>query len=266
MISDGTGITAENLGNTLLSQFSHLEFERHIFSYVDTLEKAEKLKIQLDSVYTETGEKPLVFMTLVKPELAEMLRSANAVTIDLFNVFLKTLESALGCQSSHTVGKTHGVTDGRFYAHRMEAVEFALNHDDGVHLHDYERADIILIGVSRCGKTPSCLYMALHFGILAANYPFTEEDLDVQHLPPSLAPYKKKLFGLTISPERLQQIRTVRRPNSPYASLDRCRQEVSEIEHLYRKEGIKFLNSTQYSIEEITTKILNIVGLRNTYC
>lgn len=263
IISDGTGITAENLGHSLLTQFNNIEFERHIIPYIDTLPKAESIVKQIDLLFKKTGTKPLVFMTLINPEIANTFKQANACVLDLFNTFLGPLEKELGEKSSYTVGQAHSFSQA--YTHRIIAVDYALAHDDGIKIKGYEQANIILIGVSRCGKTPSCLYMALHFGILAANYPFTEEDLNSFRLPESLRPYKSKLFGLTIDPERLQQIRNERRPNSRYASIEQCRLEVSEVETMYQHENIHYLNSTCFSVEEIATKVISIAEIQRKF-
>lgn len=260
MLSDGTGITAEALGNSLITQFENIEFEKLTIPYIDSIEKAKHVVAQINQ--SSQGTKPLVFMTLVNPEIRQHIKNANASVFDLFSTFIGPLESELQEKSSYTVGRTHGVANDKSYQHRIEAVDYALMHDDGVKTRGYDKADIILIGVSRCGKTPSCLYMALQYGILAANYPFTEEDLKGFHLPESLRAYKHKLFGLTIDTQRLQQIRAERRPNSKYASAEQCRLEVMEVENMYKKEQIPYINSTRYSIEEIATKILASSGLQ----
>lgn len=265
MISDGTGITAEHLGNSLITQFGNLSFEKQTISYIDTLEKADILVTRINQCYDETGIKPLLFITLINPDIVNRIRQARATVFDLFNTFLDPLEQALQTKSSYTVGQTHGVSDIQSYTSRIQAVDYALAHDDGVKPRGYDKADIILIGVSRCGKTPSCIYMALHFGILAANYPFTEEDLDGFRLPESLKTFKSKLFGLTIDPERLQHIRNERRPDSTYSAIEQCRLEVAEVEAMYRREKIPFLNSTRYSIEEIATKIIAIAGIQRKF-
>lgn len=262
MISDGTGITAENLGNSLITQFESIVFEKYTLSYIDTVDKAKEAVIKINHCYQTTGSRPLLFMTLVNNEIAETLKQSKGCAFDLFNAFLNPLEEELGAKSSYTVGRAHGVANTERYTSRIEAVDYALAHDDGLHIRGYARADIVLIGVSRCGKTPSCLYMALQFGLLAANYPFTEEDLSTFKLPTALKAFKPKLFGLTIDPERLQHIRTERRPNSAYASLEQCRLEVSEVEAMYKSENIPYLNSTRFSIEEIATKILSIAAIK----
>ncbi|WP_419418658.1 pyruvate, water dikinase regulatory protein [Legionella sp. D16C41] len=263
IISDGTGITAENLGHSLLTQFSNIEFTKHTIPYIDTLVKAQITVEQINNIYNKTGVKPLVFMTLINSEIANTIKQANACVFDLFNTFLEPLEKELGEKSSYTVGQAHGFSQA--YSHRIIAVDYTLAHDDGVKIKGYEQADIVLIGVSRCGKTPSCLYMALHFGILAANYPFTDDELSASRLPECLKPYKHKLFGLTIDPERLQHIRQERRPNSRYASIEQCRIEVSEVEAMYRRENIPFLNSTRFSVEEIATKVISIANIQRKF-
>ncbi|MFY7697535.1 MAG: posphoenolpyruvate synthetase regulatory kinase/phosphorylase PpsR [Legionella sp.] len=262
MISDGTGITAESLGNSLVSQFEQIDFEKKTIPYVDTKEKANEVVALLNSCYQQSGIKPLVFMTLVNPEISAQIKQAHAKIFDLFSTFLDPLEQELNTKSSYTVGRTHGVANVESYNLRIEAVNYALEHDDGVKIRGYQHADIILIGVSRCGKTPSCLYMALQFGIMAANYPFAEDELIDFCLPTSLKPFKAKLFGLTIDPLRLHQIRTERRPNSLYASTEQCRLEIAEVEEMYKREAIPYLNTTRYSIEEITTKIMASAGIQ----
>lgn len=261
MLSDGTGITAEALGNSLITQFENIAFDKSTIPYIDSIKKAEQVVLQINQAYDQYKIRPLVFMTLVNPEIRLFIKKAKGCFFDLFSTFIGPLENELSEKSSYTVGRTHGVANDKSYSHRIEAVDFALYHDDGIKTRGYDKADIILIGVSRCGKTPSCIYMALQYGILAANYPFTDDDLVGFHLPDVLRPYKDKLFGLTIDPHRLQQIRSERRPNSKYASAEQCRIEVNEVEAMYQRERIPYLNSTKFSIEEIATKILSTSGI-----
>lgn len=262
MISDGTGITAETLGDSLITQFEKTEFEKTTIPYMDSLAKAKEIVARINQSSTQQYGKPLVFMTLVDPEIRAYIKQANACIFDLFSTFIGPLEQELQEKSSYTVGRTHGVNDDKIYLKRIEAIDYALSHDDGIKTKGYEKADIILIGVSRCGKTPTCLYMALQYGILAANYPFTEEDLDNFILPEALKVYKNKLFGLTIDVNRLQQIRSERRPHSQYAAIEQCKLELAEVELMYEKERIPYINTTKYSIEEIATKILATSGLQ----
>ncbi|MDA9272197.1 kinase/pyrophosphorylase [bacterium] len=262
MISDGTGITVESLGNSLLTQFEGIEFDKQTLPYIDTLEKATELLAQINHSYETTGQKSLVFMTLVNPDICLLIKQSKACVFDLFNTFLDPLEQELQTKSSDTIGRAHGLADDKVYEHRIKAIDYALTYDDGVKIAGYKQADIILIGVSRSGKTPSCLYMALQFGVFAANYPFTDDDLSDFRLPQSLRPFKNKLFGLTIDPQRLQYIRTERRPNSRYASPEQCRIEVTEVETMYQLENIPYINSTHFSIEEIATKIMSIFEIQ----
>jgi regulator of PEP synthase PpsR (kinase-PPPase family) len=257
MISDGTGITVESLSNSLMSQFESIQFEKKIYPFVDTVPKINAICSEIEQYYHSTGLKPLVFMTLVNPEIGACIQKTSACVVDLFATFLSPLEAELGIKASDAVGRAHAVNSAN-YDQRIDAVNYSLAYDDGMKIDGYEHADIILVGVSRCGKTPSCLYMALQFGIFAANYPFTLDELSRHRLPNSLQTCRKKLFGLTIDPLRLQCIRSERRPNSAYASIEQCRQEVREAEMLYQYEKIPYLDSTHFSIEEIAAKIMAI--------
>jgi regulator of PEP synthase PpsR (kinase-PPPase family) len=171
------------------------------------------------------------------------------------------MEKELGVVSSHTMGKTHSIVDSTSYNLRIDAVNYTLAHDDGIQVQHYSEADLILAGVSRSGKTPTSLYLALQFGIKAANFPFVEEIYENMSLPQVLRPFKGKLFGLTINAERLSQIRSERRPNSQYASLEQCKCEIEDVENMFRHEKIPFLNTTFCSIEEISTRIIATSGI-----
>ncbi|MDY6890470.1 MAG: pyruvate, water dikinase regulatory protein [Pseudomonadota bacterium] len=261
-ISDGTGITAETLGNSLLSQFEAIRFEKITLPYVDTIEKARAVVERINRQAQEDGKAPIVLDTIVDDEIRALLASCNGFKIDVFSTFLKPLEAELETHSSYTVGKSHAINELERYKDRIDAVNFALDNDDGARTRQYDKADIILVGVSRCGKTPTCLYMALQFGIRAANYPLTEEDMELSHLPRCLQPHRQKLYGLTIDPFQLAAIRHERRANSRYASLDQCEFEIRCVERLFRKENIACINTTNFSIEEIATRIINDSGLK----
>jgi len=261
-VSDRTGITAEMLGHTLLTQFNGVEFERVSCPFVDSTEKAAALVEQINGVAAHDGSRPLVFSTLVNPALREQLGQCRGVLFDLFDSFINPLEAELGLHTSQTIGRSHGMGVYAAYKTRIDAVNFTLTNDDGATTRHYPDADIILIGVSRSGKTPTCLYLALHYGIRAANYPLTDNDLKAPRLPTALAPFRERLFGLTIDPVRLQQIRTERRPGSPYATAEVCRTEVKAAEALYREERIPFLDTSTVSIEEIATTILHQTNLQ----
>lgn len=261
-VSDRTGITAEMLGNSLLSQFEGVTFLRQTIPFVDTPEKIDEILRRIDENAAAERRRPLVFSSIVDDAMSAQLGRANALVLDLFQVFIAPLESELGVKSSHAAGRTHGIANSLEYFARMEAINFAQTHDDGATTRDLAKAQVILIGVSRCGKTPTALYLALQFGILTANFPLTPDDFVDKKLPASILPYHDKLFGLTIDPERLQQIREARRPASKYASLDNCRYEVRQAEVLMQREGVALLDTTVRSIEEIATTILHRAGLQ----
>ena len=260
-VSDRTGITIKMLGNSLLTQFDTVEFKKHTLPFVDNVDKIHEAMRQIESARSESGKRPLVFTSLMKDELRKEIAGANALVLDLFDRFIVPLEGELGVKSAHAVGRSHSAGNIRDYNHRIEAVNYTLAHDDGVTNRNLDEADIILVGVSRSGKTPTCLYLALQFGVKAANYPLIPEDLEKMRLPTALGPLKHKVWGLTIVPERLQSIRQERKPDSKYASLENCQWEVRQAENLMQMAGILFLNSTTKSIEELATVILHEAGL-----
>ncbi|CAM3826051.1 MULTISPECIES: pyruvate, water dikinase regulatory protein [Pseudomonadaceae] len=255
-ISDGTGITAETLGQSLLAQFENIQFTKLTRPYIDSIEKARAMVQQIDAAAERDGARPIIFDTIVNRDIRAILDTANGFMIDIFSTFLSPLEQELSSHSSYSVGKSHSIGQHSNYMERIEAVNFALDNDDGARTHYYDKADLILVGVSRCGKTPTCLYMAMQYGIRAANYPLTEDDMERLQLPESLKKHRDKLFGLTIDPDRLTAIRHERKPNSRYASFAQCEFEVREVEGLFRRENIAFINSTHFSVEEISAKIL----------
>jgi regulator of PEP synthase PpsR (kinase-PPPase family) len=255
-VSDGTGITAETFGNAILAQF---EFKpRHVrLPFIDTVDKAHQVVRQVNHTAEVEGRRPVVFTTLVNVEVLQVIEEGcKAMVLDMFGTFVRPLEIELGMKSSHRVGRFSDVSKSKEYHDRIEAINFSLAHDDGQSNRDLEQADVILIGVSRSGKTPTSLYLAMQHGLKAANYPLIPDDFDRRQLPPALVPHRKKLFGLTIQPERLSEIRNERRPNSRYASLENCRAEVTEAEAMMRREGVRWLSTTTKSIEEIATTIL----------
>jgi len=255
-VSDQTGVTAETMGHSLLTQFDGLEFSPVTLPFISTLDKAEEAVRRIDAQARQDGARPVVFSTLVNDEVREVVMRADCLYLDFFEAFLGPMEQELGQSSSHALGRAHGMTDVAAYTARINATNFALANDDGSHNRDYERADVILVGVSRSGKTPTCVYMALQYGIYAANYPLVDDDLESGRLPPLLEPFRAKLFGLTIHPDRLQQIRQERRPDSRYASIAQCNYEVRAAEKLLDRYGIPYLDTTDTSIEEIASRVL----------
>lgn len=259
-VSDHTGLTAETLGRSLVSQFDSIELQRVTLPYINTEEKARAAVARIDAAAQADGQRPLVFSTLTPPEFRDILAGCNGLFLDLFDRFIAPLEAELGIASSHAIGRSHAA--GASYTARIDAVNYALDHDDGGITRELNRADIVLVGVSRCGKTPTSLYLALQFGIFAANYPLVEEDFAAKDLPAALKPLRGRLHGLTITPERLHQIRDERTPNSRYASLENCRREVQQAQNMMTQFGIPSLDVTTMSVEEIATTIVHQTGLR----
>lgn len=255
-VSDGTGITVEMLGHSLLTQFDGIGFDHETVPFIDSVAKAEACVTRINSAPRPASFRPVVFTTLVNSDIRETVRKADAFVLDFFESFLDPLEAEFGAKSTHTIGRSHSARDEKGYTHRIDAINFALAHDDGASSRDLDKADVILIGVSRSGKTPTSLYLSLQFGIRAANCPLIPEDFDRMSLPRALDGYRQKLFGLSIAPERLREIRNERRPNSKYADLENCRYEVQQAEKLMQREGVRWANSTTKSIEEIATTIM----------
>ena len=260
-ISDRTGITAEMLGHSLLTQFEGFEFIRETIPFVDTPDKARAVAKKIREKAEGDQLPPIVFSTIINDELRELAKVEGVLTIDFFNVFIEPLEKELQTRSSHTEGKSHGIVNFQAYKNRIDAINFAMNHDDGILPQNLDEADVIVTGISRSGKTPTCLYLALLFGIKAGNYPLTPDDFGQPTLPKVLLENRRKLFGLTIDPERLHQIRQERKPNSKYASLETCRFEVEEAEALMRQVGVPYLDTSTKSIEEIASTILQSAHL-----
>jgi len=255
-ISDGTGITAETFGNAILAQFAIKP--RHVrLPFIDSVDKAHQAVRQINHTGELEGKRPIVFTTLVSMEILAIIKAqCHGMLLDMFGMFVEPLETELGIKSNHRIGRFSDASKSKSYDARIEAINFSLTHDDGQSNRDLAGSDVILVGVSRSGKTPTSLYLAMQYGLKASNYPLIPEDFERRQLPPALVPHRKKIFGLTIAPERLSQIRNERRPNSTYASLANCRYEVHEAEAMMRREDIRWLSTTTKSIEEISTTIL----------
>jgi regulator of PEP synthase PpsR (kinase-PPPase family) len=256
-VSDGTGITAETFGNSILAQFSATP--RHVRRpFIDSVDKALDVQKEIEETAEREGKRPIVFITLVNDEVRQVIArpDSKGLVLDMFRTFVEPLETEFGVKSNHRVGRFSDAAKSQEYNDRIEAINFSLAHDDGQSARNLAEADVILVGVSRCGKTPTSLYLAMQHGIKAANYPLIPEDFERNRLPAPVMPYKAKCFGLTIDPDRLSQVRHERRPGSVYAALQNCRQEVRAAESMMRREGIGWLSSTHKSIEEIATTIL----------
>ena len=253
-ISDGTGITAGALGQ-LLAHFPQTNFKQVRLPFTDSIPKIEDAKQRILIAKAADGMRPVVIMSLGNIEHRPLLKEADAYFIDLFNTFIDPLGMELAQQPLTGKGIAHGVM-GANYHERMEAINFTLTHDDGMTHGGLEEAQVILIGVSRCGKTPTSIYLAMQFGVKAANYPLIPEDFERNSLPEVLSQHTDKLFGLTIKPERLHTVRSERRPDSFYASLENCRSEIAIAERLMNKAQVPCADSTSRSIEELSAIIL----------
>ena len=260
-VSDSTGITAETLGNALLANFPGFAFVRHTVPFVDTPDGAANVvrDIARDA---DAGLAPIVFTTTKDAAVSRTLAAAPATIIDLLGGHLTELECVLGTTASEQLGQFHTLGDTTQYFARMRAVEYAIEHDDGQSSRALDIADVIIVAPSRCGKTPTTMYLALQYGLLVANYPLTDEDFPTDGLPRLVAPYAARCFGITTTPLRLSQVRHERRPDSRYSSLAQCTLELRRAEDLYRRNRVPFLNSSTKSVEEMSAVILQTLRLR----
>jgi regulator of PEP synthase PpsR (kinase-PPPase family) len=261
-ISDSTGITAETLGSSVLAQFENQQFEHIIVPYVDNPDKARSAVEKINRAADDCSVQPIVFDTLVDENLRAIIATSKGFIVDVLGTFVSQLETAFGEKPSRTVGRVQNADKDRLYKHRIDAVNYALDNDDGARLNRYDQAEVILIGVSRSGKTPTCLYLAMQSGIFVANYPITDEDMESDRLPKALLDHRSRLFGLTIEAERLSAIRSERRPDTRYASLRQCEDELRQAEAMFKRFGIPYLDITHASVEEIATRVLLDTGLR----
>ncbi len=255
IVSDGTGITAENFSQSILAQFE-TPFKHIRVPFVDSVDKAHKAVSSISQAASKYGVLPIVFTTLVNPELNAIVGKANGIVLDMFQTFVAPLEAALGMKSTHAMNRLHHNADTDAYKNRIEAINYSLAHDDGQSNKNLADADVILVGISRVGKTPTSLYLAMQYGLKAANYPLIPEDFERGQLPKDLVPYRNKIFGLMIDAERLSEIRNERRPGSNYAKLENCRYEINEATAMMKKQSIPWVMTTSKSIEEIATTVL----------
>ncbi len=250
-VSDHTGITAEIIGKSLLSQFPGEAFAYSSLPFVDSPEKAREVTTIIRDAWKASNLRPLVFSTLTDAGLRASMDACGALIMDVYGHFMGMLIGELGRPATALRGRVHGMDDTGAYHSRIDAVDYTLSADDGLGVDKYSKADLILVGVSRSGKTPTSLYMSMQYGLRVANYPLTPENFEHPGLPASLLPHRHKLRGLTLAAERLAQIRSERKPDSRYASLDNCRAELLAAEALMRSEGIPVIDTTHRSIEEI---------------
>jgi regulator of PEP synthase PpsR (kinase-PPPase family) len=260
-VSDRTGLTAQNYGRTLLSQFPGQKFKIVILSFVDTVQKATLASARINAASARAGKQSVVFSTIISEEEQKILESSDACIVDLYNTFLGPLETFFGQESAHRQGRSRAIFGDKDYQGRLDAIDYSLSHDDGLRYDQYGEADVILVGVSRCGKTPTSLFLAMNFSMKVSNYPLTEEDFNKQTLPDCLLKHKEKLVALTIKVAPLSRIRRARRPNSEYASFAVCEQEVRIAETMFSKADIPVFDTTDISIEEIASEVVKALGL-----
>lgn len=260
-LSNRTAITAETLGHSLLAQFPGIFFSSVTIPFIDTEIKARNIVERINTESHNTDLQPIVISTMADEKISQIIQQSDALILDPFERFLPDLEHTLHAHSIHESGLSHRISNPNHYESRINAIDFSLIHDDGATTKLYGQTDIIVLGVSRTGKTPTCLYLALQFGLKAANFPITEEDMQSESLPEPIKNYKGKLFGLTTNPNRLTHIREERRPGSRYASIEQCRYEVKAAEQMFEQFDVPYLNTTTMSIEEIATKVVEAAGL-----
>jgi [pyruvate, water dikinase]-phosphate phosphotransferase / [pyruvate, water dikinase] kinase len=258
IVSDGTGITAENFSQSILAQFE-LTFKLIRIPFTDSVEKALNAVDTINEAFQRDQVQPIVFTTLVNTELNGIVSKAQGLVLDMFQTFVAPLEQALNLKSTHAMNRLHHNADTAAYKNRIEAINYSLAHDDGQSNQNLADADVILVGVSRVGKTPTSLYLAMQYGLKAANYPLIPEDFERGQLPKDLIPHRSKIFGLMIDPERLSEIRNERRPGSNYAKLENCRYEINEATAMMRRQSIPWVLTTSKSIEEIATTVLQTI-------
>lgn len=262
LVSDSTGITVDSLGQSLFTQFPNIQFEKTVFPFVSNENEAKRVITHIQNISAKDKTTPIVFSSLANEQLKNLFLSKGIPIIDIFSTFIPAMESQLNAHASHAIGETHGVSNSTRYIKRIDALNYTLSHDDGMKISNMESADIILTGVSRSGKTPTCLYLAMHYNLKAANYPLVDNDLDSASLPQPIADYKNRLFGLTISPKQLSKIRQERRPSSKYSSLSQCELEIKNAENIFLQSKIPYLDTTTISIEEIATSIIQRLNIK----
>ena len=258
-VSESTGITAETLGHSLLSQFDNVDFEQVYMPYINTVLRAKALTQRMQEAADRDGVRPIVFGTMLDGEIRDILRQGNGFYLELFEGFIDPLSQELGLAPSRKSGRSHAITKPSSYTKRIDAINFAMTNDDGVRPDNFVHADVVLLGVSRSGKTPTCLYLAMHYGLRSANYPITEDDFDRGDVAPQVWACRDKAFALTIDPQRLQRIREERRRGSVYASLARCEEDIRRAGQMFKRLGVPVLNTTNQSIEEISSHILRAI-------
>jgi [pyruvate, water dikinase]-phosphate phosphotransferase / [pyruvate, water dikinase] kinase len=254
-LSDSTGISAETMGNALLIQFPQLRFERRLIPFISTPDEARRVVEVLDRA-AEGPVTPIAFTTAATDEIREVLHTTKCPMIDFFELHIARVEAVFGVPAARVAAQLHGVGDVQRYNARMAAIEYSIEHDDGQSLRALDKAEVVLIAPSRCGKTPTTMYLALQHGLFVANYPLVEEDLETTELPRPIRDLRDRVVGLVATPGRLSEVRQQRRPNSRYASLEQCTYELRRAEAMYAANRLPVINSTTKSVEEMSTLIV----------
>lgn len=259
-LSGSTGILAKDMGKALLCQFPEIHFKEELIPFIHTEVEAQKAieKIRAQS----TGETPLVLSTLLSKELNAVFNSPDIEFLNIFDQFLVQFENFLQKKALWASGASRYPND-RTMIRRVEAIHYCIDHDDGNSTKDYDKAEIILIGVSRSCKTPVSVFLATQMGIKTANYPLIRDGTDSFKLPPYLVRNKKKIVALSTSPQLLHQYREHRYADSKYAKLSTCRDELNKANMLYMDHRIPIVMSDGKSIEETATQVTQQLNLKN---
>ena len=257
-ISDSTGILITNLAHALLCQFPEINFHEEKFPFVRTVEEAEKILAYI--LKHSSGRRPIIFSTITDPKVRQVLDSPEVEFFDAFDYFLQRLENSLEATALRVPGFSRHI-DHISMADRVEAIHFCLEHDDGTRVQEYDEANVIMLGVSRTGKTPVSVYLATQMGLKAANFPLTSEHLDVYQLPEHIRRNRKCAIGLTTTPELLHSVREKRYAGSKYAHFSTCREEIRKAEQIFERYQIPIVNTAGKSIEEIATQVTQEMGL-----
>ncbi len=255
-LSDSTGISAETMGNALLIQFPELHFERTVIPFISSVEEARRVVRELDATLAASARTPLVFTTAASDAVRLELRTTKCPVIDFFDLHMQRVEAILDTRGVRLAARLHGVGDVQRYNSRMQAIEYTIEHDDGQSVRGLDKADVVLVAPSRCGKTPTAMYLALQHGLFVANYPIVEEDLDTNELPRPVRDLRERCFGLMTTPARLSAVRQERRPGSQYASVEQCTFELRRTEAMFAMHQVPVVDSSTKSVEEIATMIL----------
>ena len=257
-VSDSTGILSTNLGQSLLCQFPEIHFHEEQFPFIRSVKEARAtLKYILKN---SGGRSPIIFSTIMLPEVLKVFDTPEVELFDMYVAFLDRLERSLEVQPLRLPG-FYRHTDNVSISKRVEAIHYTLEHDDGTKIDELDDADVILVGVSRSGKTPASVYLATQMGLKAANFPLTIEFLTQYSLPEAIKRNIKRTVGLTTSPEMLRKVREKRYAASNYAKLVTCLEELDQAKNIFLKNKIPVVNTEGKSIEETATQIMQEIGL-----